>query len=87
MTFALGSNYPNPFNDQTEIKFTLTESQDVSLVVYDLLGREVQRLVDGYAEAGIHTYVFDASDLSSGIYFYRLQVEDAIKTNRMLLLK
>ena len=75
------------FNAQTNIKFTLTESQDVILVVYDLLGREVQRVVDGYEEAGIHSVLFDNPGLSSGIYFYCLQVGIIAETKKMILLK
>jgi hypothetical protein len=85
--FALIQNYPNPFNPTTTITFSLLEPQFVTLNVYDLLGREVQTLVNENKPAGIHTVDFDASELTSGIYFYHLQAGDFSKTNKMILLK
>ncbi len=64
------SAYPNPFNPSTTISFELTEATDVTLKVYDLLGREVSTLVNGWLSAQTHSYLFDASNLSSGIYIY-----------------
>jgi hypothetical protein len=72
--FALSQNFPNPFNPNTTINFTIAEDSYVSLRVYDMLGREVQKLVDGEMKAGeVHNVLFDASKLSSGLYFYRLE--------------
>ncbi|MHC4479222.1 MAG: T9SS type A sorting domain-containing protein [Planctomycetota bacterium] len=85
--FSLSQNYPNPFNASTSISFSLPQPGDVRLVVYDLLGREVETLLDDYRPAGVHNIAFDASALASGIYFYRVQVGDMIETKRMLLLK
>ncbi|UCE65293.1 MAG: right-handed parallel beta-helix repeat-containing protein [Candidatus Zixiibacteriota bacterium] len=85
--FALTQNYPNPFNAQTTIRFILPKSQDVQLTDYDLLGRQIEVLIDEYREPGIHSVTFDASALSSGVFFYRLQAGDAIVTKRMVLLK
>lgn len=85
--FALLQNYPNPFNAQTLLNFTLPQSQDVTLIVYDLLGKEIRTLIDGYVQAGAHSVNFDASDLPSGIYFYRLKAENIIENRRMTLLK
>jgi len=85
--FNLSQNYPNPFNASTSIRFILPEPQDVQLTVYDLLGRRVEILLDEYRQAGVHTVTFDASHLSSGVYFYRLQAGDRVETKRMLLLK
>jgi len=85
--FALLQNYPNPFNAETRIKFYLPQSQNVSLAIYDLLGQKIQTLIDGYGEAGINTVTFDASSLSSGVYFYRLRAGDEVETKRMVLLK
>jgi len=85
--FTISQNYPNPFNSQTRIRFSLPQPQEVSLIIYDLLGRKIQTLIDGYREAGIHTIIFNAEDLSSAIYFYRLQAGDIIETKRMVLLK
>jgi hypothetical protein len=80
-------NYPNPFNTQTTIRFILPEPQNVQLIIYDLLGRQVQMLIDGYLQAGSHSINFDASGLSSGVYFYRLQAGKTVETKRMVLLK
>jgi hypothetical protein len=85
--FSILNNYPNPFNASTTIEFTITESQNVSLTVYDLLGRQVRTLIDDYRRAGSHTVTFGASALSSGVYFYRLQAGQRVETRRMVLLK
>jgi hypothetical protein len=71
---ALDQNYPNPFNPSTTINFTLAEDSHVSLRVFDMLGREVATLANGEMKAGeVHNVLFDASKLSSGLYFYRLE--------------
>jgi hypothetical protein len=70
--FALEPNYPNPFNPTTTISFALPVDATVSLAVYDVLGRRLADLVEGRVIAGVHDVVFDASNLSSGVYFYRL---------------
>jgi hypothetical protein len=85
--FILLQNYPNPFNSETKIKFTIVNSSVVRLAVYDLLGREVQTLVDQYLQSGLYTATFEANNLSSGIYYCRLQVGEAVKTKPMVLLK
>jgi hypothetical protein len=85
--FSLSQNFPNPFNASTNISFALSEPQNVVLNVYDLLGREVGTLIDERMPAGAHTTVFDASALSSGIYFYRLRAGDLDETKSMILLK
>jgi len=85
--FSLSQNYPNPFNASTSISFALPQPGDVRLVVYDLLGRQVETLLDGYRPAGTHRITFDASDYSSGVYFYRVQAGERVETKRMLLLK
>jgi len=85
--FMLFQNYPNPFNTQTTIEFIIPKSQHVNLTVYDLLGRQIEILLDEYKQAGIHTVVLDASHLSSGVYFYRLQAGEMAETRRMVLLK
>ncbi len=86
-TYALRQNFPNPFNPSTEILFDLPEDAMVSLVVYDVLGREVARLVQGELRAGTHRARFDAGNLPSGVYFYRIQAGDFQRTNRMTVLK
>lgn len=81
------TNYPNPFNPLTEIKFSLPENGYVKLRVFDILGREVGVLVDNQLEAGVHSFAFDAANLSSGIYLYRLEVANKVITNKMTLIK
>lgn len=83
----LKQNYPNPFNPTTQIEFTLDELQNVTLTVYNLMGREVATLVDGVLQAGRHTALFDASSLSSGVYIYRFISDSQQFTKKMTLLK
>ena len=85
--YSLSQNYPNPFNPNTSISFVLRTPGEVSLKVYNLLGEEVASLVDGRMSAGPHTAYFDASDLSSGIYYYNLTAGDFVETKKMILLK
>jgi len=85
--YALTQNYPNPFNPQTTIGFALPQAAEVRLVVYDMLGREVARLLEGSVAAGRHEVVFDASGLPTGVYLYCLQADGFVQTRRMLLVK
>jgi photosystem II stability/assembly factor-like uncharacterized protein len=85
--FALEQNYPNPFNPTTYIKYSLPEGTHVKLTVYDLLGNEVETLVDGNKPAGTYTAKFNGANLTSGIYIYRLQAGDFVSTKRMVLIK
>jgi hypothetical protein len=85
--FPLDQNYPNPFNPTTTIKYELPEDSHVSLKIYDVLGREVLSLVDRVETAGQHQVVLNASNLSSGVYFYRLKAGDFTDTKRLLLLR
>jgi parallel beta-helix repeat protein len=80
-------NYPNPFNAQTSIRYMLPEPGNVKLTIYDLLGRQVETVLDEYRRAGVHTVTFDASRLSSGVYFCRLRAGDVVESKRMVLLK
>tara|TARA_R110000868_G_scaffold396971_4_gene669473 strand:- start:231 stop:3452 length:3222 start_codon:yes stop_codon:yes gene_type:complete len=84
---VLHQNYPNPFNPSTVISYQLSEHSLVSLKVYDLLGREVATLVDERVNAGKHQVTLDASEFSSGIYFYRLTTNNISFTKRMILMK
>ena len=86
-SFRLNQNYPNPFNPVTNISYSLPRSGEVSLLVYDLLGKEVARLVDKQQEAGYHKVTWDASNVSSGVYFYRLQSGGFTQTKKMVVLK
>ena len=84
---SLGQNYPNPFNPATRIRYALPSDGQVRLVVYNLLGQQVAILVNGQVQAGYHTVDFDASRLSSGVYFYNLQVGSYVETRKMMLIK
>jgi hypothetical protein len=85
--FALHEPYPNPFNPTTELRFDLPKSGTVTLRVYDLLGREVATLVDGWREAGIHTATFDGRALSSGLYIARLASGSQVQARKLMLVK
>ena len=85
--FSLSQNYPNPFNPTTSIQFGLPVAQQVNLTVFNVLGQTVVTLVDGQQEAGRHIVEWEASDNSSGVYFYRLTTEQNTETRKMLLLK
>jgi len=84
---TLFQNYPNPFNVRTTITFILPQSGSVNLSIYDILGRHVQTLLDGWQQIGPHSITFDAMGLASGAYFYRLRAGERIDSKRMLLLK
>lgn len=86
-SFALHPNYPNPFNATTEITFDLPHAMQARLKVYDVLGREVAELAGGVMNSGSHTILYDASLLSSGVYFYRLEAGEFGETRKMVLLK
>ncbi len=90
--YLLEQNYPNPFNPETRIAFSLPTAGDVSLVVYDVLGRTVRELVSGPYTAGHHIVSWDGRDgagqsAASGVYFYRLETGGTILTRKMMLVK
>ncbi|MEL6821894.1 MAG: LamG-like jellyroll fold domain-containing protein [Calditrichota bacterium] len=85
--FSLEQNYPNPFNPSTTISYQIPARFHVKLKVYDLLGREVQVLVNDLREAGKHEITFNASNFASGVYYYRLEAGEVVKTEKMMLLK
>ncbi len=85
--YKLYNNYPNPFNPSTTIKYDLPEQSEVSLRVYDVLGREVATLVNSKQQAGSYEYNFDANNLSSGMYIYEIVAGSFTKTAKMMLLK
>jgi len=85
--FGLYPNYPNPFNPSTNIRFDVARRQWTTLRVYDVLGRDVTTLVDGIRDPGTYTVRFDAGNLASGIYFYRLQSGDFAQSRRLVVLK
>jgi len=85
--FILYQNYPNPFNPKTNLKFGIPKSGFVTLKVYDILGKEAKTLVYENQPAGNYIVNFDGSNLSSGVYFYRLETNDFVQTKGMVLLK
>jgi hypothetical protein len=86
--FTLNQNFPNPFNPTTTITFTLIENGHVSLKVFDVLGREITTLVNAQLNAGeIHRAMFDASQFSTGIYFYRIETEKNVLVKKLMLVK
>ncbi|MCC6548506.1 MAG: T9SS type A sorting domain-containing protein, partial [Ignavibacteriaceae bacterium] len=85
--FSLGQNFPNPFNPVTTIRFALPERTDVSLKVFDAQGSEVAVLARGTREAGRHEVQFDASELPSGVYIYRLEAGTYRETRKLVLIK
>jgi len=85
--FRLEQNYPNPFNPSTNITFSIAEDAYTTLTVFDILGREVARLVDGSMAAGNYSVTFSGKDLANGVYLYRLDAGEQHVTKRMMLLK
>ncbi|MDF1612834.1 T9SS type A sorting domain-containing protein [Stygiobacter electus] len=86
-TFQLFQNYPNPFNPSTTIRFSLPKTEHVTLKVFDVLGNEITTLVNAEMTAGEHSIVFDAKNLSSGVYFYQLKTNSLIKIMKAEVLK
>ncbi|HRJ86810.1 MAG TPA: T9SS type A sorting domain-containing protein, partial [Ignavibacteria bacterium] len=85
--FKLYTNYPNPFNPVTKIKFDIAKNTNAKIQVYDILGRVVETLVNGELKAGRYEVDFDGYSLSSGVYFYKLITNDFVDTKRMLMVK
>jgi hypothetical protein len=85
--YGLSQNYPNPFNPSTSIHFSLAKSEEVKLEVYNILGNTVATLVDGNLNAGDHTVEFDASELSSGVYFYSITAGNFKDVKKMMVVK
>jgi hypothetical protein len=83
----LYQNYPNPFNPVTTIKYDLPNTSEVSLIIYDILGRKVKELVNTKQQAGRYDIQFNASNLASGVYIYQLVAEKYISSKKMILLK
>lgn len=86
-SYSLQQNYPNPFNPVTNIKFAIPNSSEVKLAVYDVLGNEISVLVNEFKQAGNYVADFDASKLSSGVYFYTLSTGEYKETKKMMLVK
>jgi aryl-phospho-beta-D-glucosidase BglC (GH1 family) len=87
VSYSLGQNYPNPFNPVTNISYSIAEQGFVNITVYDITGRKTAELVNGEKEAGKYNIQFDASSLSSGVYYYRIEAKGFSETKGMLLIK
>jgi len=85
--FKLLQNFPNPFNPVTTIRFVLAKQTDVELTVFDASGKKVRTLINGSMKAGEQSIQFNASDLASGVYFYRVKAGNYSETKKMLLIK
>ncbi len=85
--FSLEQNYPNPFNPSTRIKYSIPSDGFVTLKVYDILGNEVSTLVNEFKQAGTFDVTFDGSNLSSGVYYYRLTSDEMTTTKKLMLTK
>ncbi len=86
-SYSLSQNYPNPFNPVTNINYTVAKDGLVKIKVYDVLGNEVCELLNQIKAAGSYTLQFNASNLPSGVYFYKLETDNFIDTKKMLLIK
>jgi hypothetical protein len=85
--FSVAQNYPNPFNARTSISFALPEQSDVRIEVFNLLGQKTATIAEGLFPAGNHTVTWDASDVASGVYYYKLTAGDFSAIKMMTLLK
>jgi hypothetical protein len=85
--YSLSNNFPNPFNPSTAIKFDLPKTSEVSLKIFNILGEEVATLVSEKLSTGSYSYEWDAVNLPSGLYLYRLEVEEFVETKKMILMK
>jgi len=87
LAFHLEQNSPNPFNPSTSIKYSVPESGNIRLSVFNIVGEEVAVLAEGFTQAGFYEVTFDASNLSTGVYLYKLQSANSVQTKKMMLLK
>jgi hypothetical protein len=86
-TYLLTQNYPNPFNPTTKIKYSIPQSSNVLIKVFDILGNEIETLVDEEKSTGTYEITWYPENLPSGIYFYKLQAGNYIETKKMVLIK
>ncbi len=84
---SVSQNYPNPFNPSTKIVYSVTEASNVNITVFDILGREVEVLVDGFKSTGTYELTFNAENLPSGLYLYTFEAGSTRITKKMTLLK
>ena len=85
--YELNQNYPNPFNPTTNISYSIPKTSKVTLKVFDILGREVQTLINKEQTPGHYTVTFNAQNLASGVYFYQINAGSFIQTKKLMLLK
>jgi flagellar hook assembly protein FlgD len=85
--FQLQNNYPNPFNPSTQITYSVPKVTDVTLKIYDILGREIAILVNEKKQAGDYKVTWDAEEVPSGVYFYRIVAGEYIETKKMAVVK
>jgi 1,4-alpha-glucan branching enzyme len=85
--YKLSQNYPNPFNPSTIIRYQIPTAGNVTLKIYDILGREIKTLVNKYQQGGTYEITFNAANLSSGIYFYQIRTNNFVSTKKMILIK
>jgi hypothetical protein len=85
--YLLSQNYPNPFNPSTQIEFSVPVESNVSIVVYDLVGREVVTLVNENMPSGNYSLTWNAAGLTSGVYFYRMESQNYVEVKKMIMLK
>jgi len=87
ITYQLNQNYPNPFNPSTTIIYTIPEQTNVKLIIYNVFGEEITRLVNDIKETGTHSIIFNAENLASGIYYYAIETDNFVSTKKLILLK
>ena len=87
VSYSLNQNFPNPFNPETKISFSIKDAGNVSLIIYNVLGEEVRTILNEFKEAGSYTLNFNAAGLNSGVYFYRLQANNYSEIKKMIVLK
>ena len=85
--FTLSPAYPNPFNPVTTLSFTLPEETDISIIIYNLKGRQVANLTDGVMDAGYHSVIWNAKHHSSGVYFVQMIAGEYFNTQKLMLIK
>jgi hypothetical protein len=85
--FTLEQNYPNPFNSSTTISYSIPEPGFVILRIYDIHGREIRELINEYQKTDTYSVVFNAGDIPGGVYYYKLQINGFVETQKMLLLR